>query len=262
MEPSRGINFVLSALVFNVVPTILEVSLVTGILQLKSDELDTAKAYPPILACDISKMFETKTLGVDEPLSLQRPVYFFIAFFLRHSVHIVIKPVSKMANEESNAEDGASPCTTEAHISLSDMAAPKSSNSIPVSLEIVLGKWYKCGVQFAAVTLGCIGGYAAFTLGITAWRTKFRVQMNRADNQAGNMAIDSLINYETVKYFNNETFEADRYDKLLAQYEVASLKTSTSLALLNFGQNAIFSTALAGIMVLASQGIMAEQLCY
>ncbi|XP_066266355.1 iron-sulfur clusters transporter ABCB7, mitochondrial-like isoform X1 [Branchiostoma lanceolatum] len=133
-------------------------------------------------------------------------------------------------------------------------------NVVPTILEVSLVTgilWYKCGVQFAAVTLGCIGGYAAFTLGITAWRTKFRVQMNRADNQAGNMAIDSLINYETVKYFNNETFEADRYDKLLAQYEVASLKTSTSLALLNFGQNAIFSTALAGIMVLASQGIMA-----
>ncbi|XP_078700182.1 iron-sulfur clusters transporter ABCB7, mitochondrial-like isoform X4 [Branchiostoma floridae x Branchiostoma belcheri] len=133
-------------------------------------------------------------------------------------------------------------------------------NVVPTILEVSLVTgilWYKCGVQFAAVTLGCIGAYAAFTLSITAWRTKFRVQMNRADNQAGNMAIDSLINYETVKYFNNETFEADRYDKLLAQYEVASLKTSTSLALLNFGQNAIFSTALAGIMVLASKGIMA-----
>eukprot|EP00058_Branchiostoma_floridae_P018804 XP_002604293.1 hypothetical protein BRAFLDRAFT_125255 [Branchiostoma floridae] len=133
-------------------------------------------------------------------------------------------------------------------------------NVVPTILEVSLVTgilWYKCGVQFAVVTLGCIGGYAAFTLGITAWRTKFRVQMNRADNQAGNMAIDSLINYETVKYFNNETFEADRYDKLLAQYEVASLKTSTSLALLNFGQNAIFSMALAAIMVLASKGIMA-----
>lgn len=58
---------------------------------------------------------------------------------------------------------------------------------------------YKCGWEFAGVTVGCIGAYAAFTLGITQWRTKFRVDMNRAENEAGNRAIDSLINYETVK---------------------------------------------------------------
>ena len=64
--------------------------------------------------------------------------------------------------------------------------------------------------------------------------------MNRAENEAGNKAIDSLINYETVKYFNNEKFEAKEYDKSLFLFEKASLKTSESLALLNFGQNAIF----------------------
>lgn len=58
---------------------------------------------------------------------------------------------------------------------------------------------YKCGWEFAGVTVGCIGAYAAFTLGITQWRTRFRVDMNRAENEAGNRAIDSLINYETVK---------------------------------------------------------------
>ena len=81
--------------------------------------------------------------------------------------------------------------------------------------------------------------------------------MNRADTEAGNRAVDSLINYETVKYFNNEEYETGQYDRSLRQYEAASLKTTTSLALLNFGQNVIFSSALAGIMVMAARDILA-----
>jgi len=81
--------------------------------------------------------------------------------------------------------------------------------------------------------------------------------MNRAENESGNRAVDSLLNYETVKYFNNERYEAERYDKILQKFEVASLKTSTSLAALNFGQNAIFSTALSVIMVMAAKEIAA-----
>lgn len=103
--------------------------------------------------------------------------------------------------------------------------------------------------------MGCVGVYAAYTLSVTQWRTKFRVYMNQAENEAGNKAVDSLINYETVKYFNNEKFEAARYDQVLKKYESASLKTSSSLAVLNFGQNAIFSTALSVIMVLAANEI-------
>ncbi|KAJ8978512.1 hypothetical protein NQ317_002416 [Molorchus minor] len=95
-----------------------------------------------------------------------------------------------------------------------------------------------------------------FTLTVTQWRTKFRIYMNQAENEAGNKAIDSLINFETVKYFNNEKFEADRYDKVLKKYEDASLKTSTSLAMLNFGQNAIFSAGLSAIMILAANEIV------
>lgn len=100
-----------------------------------------------------------------------------------------------------------------------------------------------------------MGSYAAFTLLVTQWRTKFRVDMNKAENQSGNLAVDSLLNYETVKYFNNEKYEAERYDKILQKYEGASLKTSTSLAMLNFGQNAIFSVALSAIMLMAAKEI-------
>ncbi|XP_067643916.1 iron-sulfur clusters transporter ABCB7, mitochondrial isoform X3 [Eurosta solidaginis] len=117
------------------------------------------------------------------------------------------------------------------------------------------GALSKCGLAFAGVSMGCVGVYAAFTLAVTQWRTRFRIYMNQAENEAGNKAVDSLINYETVKYFNNEKFEAARYNEVLKKYEVASLKTSTSLAMLNFGQNAIFSSALSIIMLLAANEI-------
>lgn len=80
--------------------------------------------------------------------------------------------------------------------------------------------------------------------------------MNKAENEGGNKAVDSLLNYETVKYFNNELHEASNYDQVLKKYEEASLKTSTSLAMLNFGQNVIFSSALSAIMILATKEII------
>jgi len=132
-------------------------------------------------------------------------------------------------------------------------------NVVPTVFELALVSTIlgvKCGAAFASVSLGCVGVYAIFTLAVTQWRTKFRVFMNKAENDAGNKAVDSLINYETVKYFNNEKYEAERYDSSLKKYEAASLKTSTSLALLNFGQNAIFSSALSLIMVLAAKQIV------
>ncbi|MEE6497107.1 hypothetical protein FKM82_002602, partial [Ascaphus truei] len=130
----------------------------------------------------------------------------------------------------------------------------------PTMFEVLLVScilYYKCGAQFALVALGTLGTYTAFTIGITQWRTRFRIEMNKADNEAGNAAIDSLLNYETVKYFNNEKYEAEKYDGFLKTYENASLKTTSTLALLNFGQSAIFSIGLTSIMVLASQGILA-----
>uniref|UniRef100_A0A4X2K4U9 Iron-sulfur clusters transporter ABCB7, mitochondrial n=1 Tax=Vombatus ursinus TaxID=29139 RepID=A0A4X2K4U9_VOMUR len=136
-------------------------------------------------------------------------------------------------------------------------------NLLPIMFEVTLVSgilYYKCGAQFALVTLGTLSAYTAYTIAVTRWRTKFRIEMNKADNDAGNAAIDSLLNYETVKYFNNERYEAQRYDGFLKSYEAASLKSTSTLAMLNFGQNAIFSVGLTTIMVLASHGIMAGSL--
>lgn len=113
----------------------------------------------------------------------------------------------------------------------------------------------RCGGSFAGVALSCIATYAAFTFGITRWRTRFRVQMNQADASAGAHVVDSLLNYETVKFCNNEKHEATQYDKYQRSYEVAALRTTSSLALLNFGQNAIFSAGLTAVMLLAAANI-------
>lgn len=131
-------------------------------------------------------------------------------------------------------------------------------NIVPTIFEVGLVSgvlWYKFGFSYGAIAFSCIAGYTAFTFAVTQWRTQFRVQMNKADSEAGNRAIDSLINFETVKYFNNEQHELERYDKTLSEYETASIKTQTSLAMLNFGQNAIFSLGITGIMLLAAGGI-------
>ncbi|KAF5019339.1 hypothetical protein F66182_8667 [Fusarium sp. NRRL 66182] len=129
---------------------------------------------------------------------------------------------------------------------------------MPTALEIsmVCGiLTYNYGAKFAALTVLTMLSYTAFTIWTTAWRTKFRRQANAADNKASTVAVDSLINYEAVKYFNNEKFEVARYDKALQQYEKNSIKVATSLAFLNSGQNIIFSSALTGMMYLAANGV-------
>lgn len=129
---------------------------------------------------------------------------------------------------------------------------------VPTALEIsmVCGiLTWQYGVKFAAVTVLTMVGYTAFTIWTTAWRTKFRRQANAADNKASTVAVDSLINYEAVKYFNNEKFEVARYDKALQQYEKSSIKVATSLAFLNSGQNIIFSSALTAMMYFAAEGV-------
>jgi ATP-binding cassette, subfamily B (MDR/TAP), member 7 len=119
---------------------------------------------------------------------------------------------------------------------------------------------YQYGAQFAAVTAGTMAAYSAFTITTTSWRTKFRKQANAADNQGATVAVDTLINYEAVKYFNNEKFEVNRYDSALRKYEDASIKVTTSLAFLNTGQNVIFSGALAAMMYMAANGVASGQL--
>ncbi|CAH8608160.1 unnamed protein product [Schistosoma curassoni] len=125
-------------------------------------------------------------------------------------------------------------------------------NLFPTTFEVAVVTgilYYKYGVAASTIALSCIAAYTAFTFAVTRWRTQFRVQMNKADGRAASQATDSLINYETVKYFNNEEREAELYDKLQAQYEEASIRTTTSLAVLNFGQAAIFSVGLAATMI-------------
>ena len=129
---------------------------------------------------------------------------------------------------------------------------------LPTALEIsmVCGILsYQYGPNFAAVTAATMIAYTAFTITTTSWRTKFRKQANAADNQGATVAVDSLINYEAVKYFNNEKYEIQRYDDALRAYEKASIKITTSLSFLNAGQNIIFSGALAGMMYMAADGV-------
>lgn len=130
---------------------------------------------------------------------------------------------------------------------------------IPTALEVTMVCGilsYKFGLTFAAVTAVTMGAYAWFTIKTTAWRTQFRKQANAADNKGATVAVDSLINYEAVKHFNNESHEIEKFDTTLKKYEEASVKISTSLAFLNSGQNLIFSSALTMMMVLAAQGII------
>ncbi|KAL4779726.1 P-loop containing nucleoside triphosphate hydrolase protein [Aspergillus varians] len=134
---------------------------------------------------------------------------------------------------------------------------------VPTALEISLVcgiLTHQYGLKFAAITATTMLAYSAFTIATTAWRTKFRKQANAADNRGATVAVDSLINYEAVKYFNNEKFEVARYDKALKKYEDASIKVTTSLAFLNSGQNMIFSSALAGMMYFAADGVAAGDL--
>ncbi|CAN0446039.1 unnamed protein product, partial [Laminaria digitata] len=113
--------------------------------------------------------------------------------------------------------------------------------------------------KYSAVCCSTITAYSAYTIGITQWRTKFRKAMISLENEASAKVSDSLVNYETVKYFNNEAHEASRYDESLKGFQHASNKTQTSLSLLNFGQSAIFSVGLTGIMALAAADIATGQ---
>jgi ATP-binding cassette subfamily B protein len=133
-------------------------------------------------------------------------------------------------------------------------------NVLPTLLEILLVcgiLWGLYDVWFALVTFVTIAGYIAYTLIVTEWRIKYRRQMNESDSEANTKAIDSLLNYETVKYFNNEEHEARRYDRALQLYERAAVKSRTSLSVLNIGQAAIIAVGVTIIMGMAARGVVA-----
>jgi len=114
----------------------------------------------------------------------------------------------------------------------------------------------KFDVWFAVITVVALVLYIAFTVSITEWRTQFRRQMNELDSSAHSRAIDSLLNYETVKYFNNESFEARRYDESLDRYRKAAIKSQATLSLLNTGQQMIIAIALVVMLWRATQGVI------
>ncbi|CDO91963.1 unnamed protein product [Kluyveromyces dobzhanskii CBS 2104] len=130
---------------------------------------------------------------------------------------------------------------------------------IPITFEIsvVCGiLTYQFGASFAAMTFVTMLLYSFFTFRTTAWRTEFRRSANRADNKAASVALDSLINFEAVKYFNNEEYLASKYHKSLSEYRNSQIKVAQSLAFLNAGQNLIFTSALTGMMYMGASGVM------
>lgn len=106
------------------------------------------------------------------------------------------------------------------------------------------------------LTLGTIAAYSVFTVVTTSWRTKFRKQANAADNRAAQVITDSLLNFEAVKYFNNEAYETRRLDKAVQEFEHSSINIARSLAFLNSGQSLIFSSALTAMMYLGARGVI------
>ncbi|MEQ8268130.1 MAG: ABC transporter ATP-binding protein/permease [Parvibaculum sp.] len=131
-------------------------------------------------------------------------------------------------------------------------------NIVPTIIElglvcIILA--YAFDIRYAAVTGATVILYIAFTFVVTEWRTRFRREMNDLDTEANTKAVDSLLNYETVKYFGNEDHEAKRFDRSMSGYERAAIKTATSLSVLNTGQTLIFSGGLTILMLMAAQGI-------
>ncbi|MCU0816774.1 MAG: ABC transporter ATP-binding protein/permease [Cypionkella sp.] len=116
------------------------------------------------------------------------------------------------------------------------------------------------GATYSAVVIVVISLYVAFTLKVTEWRVQIRREMNQQDTDANQKAIDSLLNFETVKYFNAEGMEARRYDTAMQRYEKAAVKTGLSLAFLNAGQALLITTGLVIVMVMAARGVQAGTL--
>ena len=134
-------------------------------------------------------------------------------------------------------------------------------NLIPTVIELTLVfgiLWYMLDLVIACITLATVIIYITYTMIVTEWRIRFRRRMNEADTSANTRAIDSLLNYETVKYFGTEKHEAGRYDERLENYEDAAVKSNVSLAALNFGQATIVSIGLTLIMLISAGGIVSR----
>ncbi len=114
--------------------------------------------------------------------------------------------------------------------------------------------------RFAAITFSAVFVYLIYTFFVSEWRMSIRREANEWDTRSNSHAVDSLLNYETVKYFNNEDYEAERYDTFLREYETADVKTETSLGLLNIGQSVIIALAVTALMILTSQGVVAQKM--
>ena len=130
---------------------------------------------------------------------------------------------------------------------------------LPTLVEIVLVAVIllsRYDIWFTIVTLVAVVTYIIFTMSITEWRMKFRVSMNKFDSEANTQAVDSLLNYETVKYFGNEQYELQRYDESLKHWESEAVNSQTSLSALNFGQSVIIAAGVTVIMIMAAQGVV------
>ena len=134
---------------------------------------------------------------------------------------------------------------------------------IPVIIEFGLVAFVlltKFDWRFMAITMAAVVIYLGFTISITEWRMDIRRRANELDAKANTRAIDSLLNYETVKYFNNEEFEARRYDESLQKFELAEVKNEASLGALNIGQSVVIAVAVTALMILAAQGVVGRKL--
>ncbi|WP_334129345.1 ABCB family ABC transporter ATP-binding protein/permease [Sneathiella sp.] len=132
-------------------------------------------------------------------------------------------------------------------------------NIVPTLLKILFVSGIllvEYGWELSLITFVTLVTYIVFTVTVTEWRLRFRRTMNEKDSEANTKAIDSLINFETVKYFGNENHEARRFDAALASYEVAAVKSNTTLALLNVGQGVVISAGLVAVMLITAKGVV------
>ncbi len=133
-------------------------------------------------------------------------------------------------------------------------------NGIPTILEFLIMAgviWYQFGLPYVIVVAVMIIAYVWFTVTVSNWRISIRREMNESDTQANSKAVDSLLNYETVKYFGNEELESRRYDESMARYEAAATRTWTSVAWLNFGQTVILGIGMAVCMIMSGLAVQA-----